>query len=824
MKLIHIAVALAIMVVICTPIVLGSTNSHTETRTTTAELSNGAVYTGVTISNDQLAITGFGKYVSRPFTAVNLTSTSVLPYSANSTDCIYDYGFLYSNTLWLNSSDARHNTGGHAHYGIRYPFTSNDGGYIRDFWHTYDLVGSSQDAILGSGTIVSPTSKPYQNYIVFDGVDDYTRTNFAYNYHEGWWYTAFMFKADGTTGAILGISDGYSNGYIMLQYVDAAPDYLELVVRDKNANQASCMATGITPNTWHFCVLRADATRLYLYVDGTLYGSVDLTYYSSSRLDFNYIQLGALYYGGNNVIHWAGQMDEFRWHAGALPTSECSNTGLMGTYMWACVNGDTPTKPSSYKVAGAGDGNLYTVITAYTTGDVYFQEYSWTWLNTKPSIVAVWPRDNILYDTGATVVLAVNVTDADITYEDYLHAAFYVDGEYVGASSRTTNGELQVNIHTFTGGYHEWYAVVTDSWGGSTTTDTEGFYVYSTLYVRDEQDYDNLITGANITVNFYTENFSATIESVDGTIDLTGLPTQNLLVTASAEGYHHRKTIITNLFNEQTIYLIDGSANVIYNTFELNRQSLEYKPSEYILRINKPMNGSVDTVFCSYFDFDAKCGAYLIADDVYQLVIEDPEGTQINYGWVYPDPDGTIVITLTEMEYTEFYNGWLKYNFTVDRTVDSVTFNYESTEDVILASMVVTADGEELYNATSTNDDDIFNYVSTENAITTTITVQTAVETFTAVHYTVFQEDLLKIYPDSYPQWLRLIITVVMSISLMLGFGSWRSDVAAALGVGWFSFCAYHDAIDVNPLSISIMIIAALGAIMKHNRRQKRVF
>lgn len=530
------------------PMVEAATNSYTKTLTTTAELSNGATYTGYTISGDQITLSGtYGKYISPPFTAVNLTSADV-NYNLVNQDII-DYGFLYSNTLWLNSTDARHNTGGHAHYAIRYPFTGSD---VIDFWTTADTVGSAHDAIRSGATVVPQTNR-YQTYIDFDGVDDYTRTNFAYDYDAGWWYTAFMFKADGTTGSILGISDANSNGIIMLQYTDATADYLELFVRDQNMNQASCTTTAITPNAWHFCVLRADATRVYLYVDGTLYGSVDLTYNSSSQLDFDYIQLGGIYYEGNNIIPWAGQIDEFRWHAGALPTSECSNTGLMGTYMWACVNGNTPTKLSSYKVAGAGDGNLRIAISGYTATSHTISDMSYTWLNTKPNIIAVWPKDDFVYDTDPTVVLTVNASDADITYEDFLSAHFYVDGEFAGSASRTTNGEIQLNIGTFTGGYHTWAANVQDTWNGVTGTGTEGFYVLSTLYIRDEQDFENTIDDATVTLNFYTENTSTTKTSSDGTVDLSGLPVQDILVTASADGYYDRKTIITSLYDAQKI-------------------------------------------------------------------------------------------------------------------------------------------------------------------------------------------------------------------------------------------------------------------------------
>lgn len=186
-----------------------------------------------------------------------------------------------------------------------------------------------------------------------------------------------------------------------------------------------------------------------------------------------------------------------------------------------------------------------------------------------------------------------------------------------------------------------------DTWAGQTISSTEGFYVLSTLYIRDEQDFENTIDDSTITLNFYTENTSTTKTSSSGSVDLTGLPISNILVTASADGYYDRKTVITSLYDTQNIYLISENTSVIYNTFKLNTQSISYPVTSYWIDVQKPMNGTVDTVFSSYFGFDGSCGTYLIEGDVYRLVIHSPDGSEVSYGWLYPDPDGTMDITIT---------------------------------------------------------------------------------------------------------------------------------------------------------------------------------
>jgi hypothetical protein len=110
---------------------MAATNSYTKTLTTTTELSNGAYYSGFIISSDRLALaSGAGEYISPAFTAVNLTSGDV-NYNGDDGYNEFEYGWLYSNSQWLNSTDGRHVTGGHAYYNILTPSVPVAAGYSR---------------------------------------------------------------------------------------------------------------------------------------------------------------------------------------------------------------------------------------------------------------------------------------------------------------------------------------------------------------------------------------------------------------------------------------------------------------------------------------------------------------------------------------------------------------------------------------------------------------------------------------------------------------------------------------------------------------------
>jgi hypothetical protein len=821
-----------LLVGLCTlPIVEAATNSYTKTLTTTTELSNGAYYTGYTISGDHMLGSLTGEYISPAFTAVNLTSADVNYSDDDDGYNQFDYGWLYSNTLWMNSTDGRHVTGGHAYYNIRYPFSNVVSSTTIPDAVITDSSGSHQDATKGSGaTVTSLLGHVQQNYIDFDGTaNGYTRTNYAYDYDAGWWAITAMIKPDGTSGSPIGISDAGSNAVIELQYVDSTADYWQLLVRDQNDNAVSSYNTSvtITPNAWHYVVMYADATYVYVYMDGQYVTKIDMTYNSSSQLNMDYIQLGGIYYGGSNIASWPGNMDEFRFMAGGLPTTERSSTGVIGTYSWACVNGNVPTKAATYKLSGAGDANLFTVITGYGVGGYYINDLSMTWTNTKPNIVSMFPVDDYTYDTDPTVTLAVNVTDADITYEDYFAAFFYVDGEYVGSAGRTTNGEIQYNIGTFTGGYHTWAANVQDTWSGVTSTGTEGFYVLSTLYIRDEQDFTNTIDDATVTLNFYTNNTSTTKTSSDGTIELTGLPVQDILVTASADGYYDRKTIITSLYDTQNIYLIDENASVIYNTFKLNTQSISYPVTDYWIDIQKPMNGTVDTVFSSYFGFDGSCGTYLIQSDVYKLVIHAPDGSEFAYGWLYPDPDGTMDITISSADGTDMVTDWLTTTLTVDEEANTITYYYSSDKDIELATFSISEDDEVLqsYNVTSDSYTFVYNSDASRHVYSLDVTITTTDgEEYEFTRPLTLNEDTINPFPTSYPDWFKQAIVSIVAVLFILGFSSFRADVGCLGAAGIFGAAYLFDWFPLSLTALFGIILIAMAAAIKFKRRQDRMY
>jgi len=216
------------------------------------------------------------------------------------------------------------------------------------------------------------------------------------------------------------------------------------------------------------------------------------------------------------------------------------------------------------------------------------------------------------------------------------------------------------------GGNHTWYATVTDSWSGSVTTPSYTFYSPEDLFIYDESN-GNLITGDTLTVSFFTDNTSSSTTTTDGSVSMVGLPSTQMLISVSGDDWTPRKTILTDQTQNASVYLINASADVIYNQLVVDKNTATYPITQYWIEIQKPVNDSVVTVFASFLDFDGRCGTYFIATDIYKLIIHSPDGTEYSYGWLYPDAiDNLIDISLPFDSGNDYINNWLSDSFTSD--------------------------------------------------------------------------------------------------------------------------------------------------------------
>lgn len=829
----QIIIAVMLLLLISLP-AMAATNSYTIEKTTTSELSTGAWYSGCTISSDRIFFnSGNGYYVSSAFNTPNQTYSSANTFTPSKDDM--DYGWYGNSLTWINSTDYRELTAGFIGYSIRYPFYDIS---CSDAWF-YSSGDIQTPTVSGNPTIlVTDVYKPWQNRIHFDGSGDYLTTAFNYNCKEAHTIAVMVYDEDKPGyGSVIRMQNATSSAYIDFQMVDpGGSEWWQINIRDSAGNTAAYgnSSKRHTYGETQYIVIRTDGSNIYLYSNGVLQTSGSLSF--AGNLKMTSIMLGSGL-GGD----WKGYMDEFRFYRGDVGSSYASTSSTLYTFMNNCWSGTGNLQDLNYAMKNSFissySGNTYFSVYSWrgSTGDPSIGDISNTFLNTIPIYGTSYP-DGIDYPSSDVTLRVGSAHDADISYTSNITAAFYVDGVSKGTSTITSNGNIDKNIGSQTGGLHEWYAIVYDPWGGSITTDTYEFGVTSTLYIKDEET-NELINSSEVTVSFYTDNTSVVRTSSNGSISLYGLPTSDMLVSASADGYISRKTIVFSLYDTNSIYLLNDSADVIYQKFVLNTQTISGSPTDYILKIQKPMNGTVNTVFSSYFDFDGVCGTYLIESDVYQLVIVAPDGTESTYGYLYPDPDGQIDIAYEGISFNEYVNAWLVTNTTINKDTKSISLAYTEAEQtnslnpisVTEATMIVTDEaGNQVYNVTVTDSSYVFQYIAaSEGLYNVNLAITGEDEDGQEFSYTKsfaadFIDDHFQFMPDAYPDWLKMLVIVFLCILLLVSFGGYRSDLACGLSFGLLAFSAYQDWISVSALALGVLFIIVMAAFFRLQRKEGR--
>jgi len=213
----------------------------------------------------------------------------------------------------------------------------------------------------------------------------------------------------------------------------------------------------------------------------------------------------------------------------------------------------------------------------------------------------------------------------------------------------------------------------------------------------------------------------------------------------------------------------------------------------------------------------------LIADDSYLLYIITPDST-LNFGWLNPDPDGTIEIVLQEVELQDYYDDWLQVEVTFNNDTRLINLEYESDTSISSANFSILKDGVEVYNATAATITGSFNYNAVDDGsyIVQFDIVRTDGETFSnawTYRYGTVDVDFL---PENTPQWLSNLIVAAAALMSLLAFGSYRADMAAILSVGIIGLGSVFGWIDIPAVALSLLILVAASAVINFQRKEER--
>lgn len=122
------------------------------------------------------------------------------------------------------------------------------------------------------------------------------------------------------------------------------------------------------------------------------------------------------------------------------------------------------------------------------------------------------------------------------------------------------------------------------------------------LLIKNETSPNQLIDDADATIRFLAQGDSGSKDQVTrvantGEVDMTGLAkNESFVVSVSAENYSDRQIYVQNLFEQQTVYLLNKTVPTVTKTFEYTDFSGSFPQEDTVLVFQRPLNDNFTTV------------------------------------------------------------------------------------------------------------------------------------------------------------------------------------------------------------------------------------
>jgi hypothetical protein len=303
--------------------------------------------------------------------------------------------------------------------------------------------------------------------------------------------------------------------------------------------------------------------------------------------------------------------------------------------------------------------------------------------------------------TNMTMSIPVNDSDFGTVQGEQVDVDFYVDGDYEGTKTLTSNGTATMTATNLPSGKHSWHVEVSDKWGGSATA-SFGTAVGITLSIHDGDNVSQLLDDRAVTVEILATNsnsdFKVTRTTSDGIVRFNGVPHEQLAVRLEADGYQTRRVIIDHPYkrpNRHTIMLNKSKSSTFEQCFELDSKGAGFPPSDSWLTIESYIDGKWRDVTGTYFGSTNLACVGVTDDQEYRLVVSDGTHTRDLGGYTADKSfsDQVIPLSITEIDvglgssgkpYTVDASG--SVNQTTGEGSINVTFrsNEQSIEDLHL--------------------------------------------------------------------------------------------------------------------------------------------
>lgn len=245
--------------------------------------------------------------------------------------------------------------------------------------------------------------------------------------------------------------------------------------------------------------------------------------------------------------------------------------------------------------------------------------------------------------------LSVNVSDPDFDSGDNVSVEFFLDGNSVGNNSTTSAQRVSTSISQPSRGDHTAKAIATDSTGNQKEI-TWTFSIANELEIRNVTDPHGLIDDRTVELKFYEDGDIYTRSTSDGTLNLTGLPTDgDIIGEAKTDGFKTGYFLIEDLGKQQSVYLLHDSVTSVEVRFTLRDRTGNFDGNGAQLEVQKAINRSETkwhTVYGDEFDAADAITADLEEGQRYRLVLKNEDNDIRILGTYDADVSETVELTV----------------------------------------------------------------------------------------------------------------------------------------------------------------------------------
>lgn len=231
---------------------------------------------------------------------------------------------------------------------------------------------------------------------------------------------------------------------------------------------------------------------------------------------------------------------------------------------------------------------------------------------------------------------------------DEVNLTWYHEGsQFATTTGINSSGRYNVSAPTLNDGLNDWSVVAEDEQGNIDIVNaTVG--LPGTLYIRNETNASELVDSpVTVTVAFKNGTNVTTVETTDGTIDMTGLPTTDFIVTVEAsENYYKRVVYFQSIIGARSVYMLNTSYSAVETRFELDDPTGQFPANSLIIikkAINKSGTNKYRTMYSDKFGVEGVT-ADLEQDQRYLISVRSPSGVVQQIGPYRSDTSETVTV------------------------------------------------------------------------------------------------------------------------------------------------------------------------------------